>query len=119
MFVKGARRLLYEERLRRLGLHSLHRRRFREDLKVVYKIFSGELYLDPSLFFSASTVWLKRSSFQSPVGPSSAPSKKIGFSNASRKILEQAPIPVVTAPSINSFKCQLDSALGEQCAEVP
>ncbi len=43
--VKGFRRLPYEERLRRLGLHSLRRRRFRGDLIVV------GLDLDPSLFF--------------------------------------------------------------------
>ncbi len=39
--VKGFRRLLYEERLRRLGLHSLRRRRHHGDLMVVYKMFSG------------------------------------------------------------------------------
>ncbi len=49
--VKGFRRLPYEERLRRLGLHSLHRRRLRGDLIVAYNVFSGGLDLDPSLFF--------------------------------------------------------------------
>ncbi len=41
--VKGFRRLSYEERLRRLGLHSLRRRRLRGDFIVVYKMFSGGL----------------------------------------------------------------------------
>ncbi len=46
--VNGFRRLLYEERIRRLGLHSLRRRRLRGELIVVYKMFSGGLDLDPS-----------------------------------------------------------------------
>ncbi len=58
--VKGFHRLPYEERLRRLGLHSLRRRRLCGDLKVVYKMFSAGLDLDPSLFFSASAACLER-----------------------------------------------------------
>ncbi len=49
--VKGFRRLPYEDRLRRLGLNFLRRRRPRGNLIVVYKMFSGGLDLDPSLFF--------------------------------------------------------------------
>ncbi len=52
--VKGFRRLLYEEQLRRLGLHSLRRLRLRGDLIVVYNVFSEELDLDLSLFFIPS-----------------------------------------------------------------
>ncbi len=51
--LKGFRRLPYEERLGRLGLHSLCRRRLRENLIVVYKMFSVGLDLSPSLFFTA------------------------------------------------------------------
>ncbi len=62
--VKGFHRLKYEDRLRRLGLHSLCRRRLRGDLVVVYNFFSKGLDLDPSLFFySASAAWLERLSF--------------------------------------------------------
>ncbi len=67
--VKGFRRLPYEERLRRLGLHSLRRRPLRGDLIPVYKMISGGLGLDPSLFFySASVAWLEKSSFQRSAG---------------------------------------------------
>ncbi len=49
--VKGFRQLPYEERLRRLDLHSLRRSRLREDLIAVYKFFSGGLDLDSCPFF--------------------------------------------------------------------
>ncbi len=48
--VKGFRRLPYEERLPRLGLHSLRRRRFYRDVINVYKMFPGVLDLDPCFF---------------------------------------------------------------------
>ncbi len=49
--VTGMRHLPYEERLQRLGLHSLQRRRLRADLITAFKIFKGLLYIDPNLFF--------------------------------------------------------------------
>ncbi len=81
--VKGFRRLSYEERLSRLGLHSLRRRRLRGDLIVIYKMFSAGLDLDLSLCFSASAAWLEKSTFQSSAGSQSAPSKKVVLFNAS------------------------------------
>ncbi len=41
----------YEERLQRLGLHSLQRRRLQADLITAFKIFTGLLDIDPNLFF--------------------------------------------------------------------
>ncbi len=64
--VKGLRQQPYEERLCQVGLHSLNKLRLRGDLIVVYKMFSGGLYLDPSLFFySVRAAKLDRLSFQS------------------------------------------------------
>ncbi len=39
--VTGIRHLPYEERLQLLGLHSLQRRRLRDDLITAFKIFKG------------------------------------------------------------------------------
>ncbi len=41
MLVTGTRHLSYEERLQRLGLHSLQRRQLRADLITAFKIFKG------------------------------------------------------------------------------
>ncbi len=54
--LKGFRRLPYVERLRRLDLHFLNRRRLRGDLIPVYKAFSGGLDLDPSHLFNPPVV---------------------------------------------------------------
>ncbi len=51
----GMCHLLYEERLQRLGLHSLQRRRLRADLITVFKIFKGLVDIDPNLFFLPPT----------------------------------------------------------------
>ncbi len=46
----GMRHLPYEERLQRLGLHSLQRR-LRDDLITAFIIFRGLLDIDLNLFF--------------------------------------------------------------------
>ncbi len=48
----GMHNLPYEERLQRLGLHSLQRRRLPADLITAFKIFTFILEFDPNLFFS-------------------------------------------------------------------
>ncbi len=47
--ITGIRHLPYKNRLQRLGLHSLQRRRLRADLITAFKIFTD---IDPNLFFS-------------------------------------------------------------------
>ncbi len=49
--VTGMRHLRYEERLQRLGLYSLQRRRPPVDLITAFKIFTDFLDIDPNLFF--------------------------------------------------------------------
>ncbi len=71
-------RLPYEERLRRLGLHSLRRGRL---LIVVYKLLTGGLDLDPSLFFIPPLrPGLRGHPFKVLQDPSRRPQKKSSFS---------------------------------------
>ncbi len=53
--VTGICHLPYEERLQRLGLRSLQRRRLRADLITAFKIFKGLLDIDPNFFFFPPT----------------------------------------------------------------
>ncbi len=66
--VKCLRRLPYEERLHWLGLHSLNRRRLREDLIAAYKVYPGALDLEPRFFYTDSAARVARSSFQISAG---------------------------------------------------
>ncbi len=49
--VRGPRQVPCEERLRQLNLFSLERRRLRADLILAFKIFKGEVDLNPYEFF--------------------------------------------------------------------
>ncbi len=51
--VKGMRESPYEDRLRRLNIFSLERRRLRGGLILAYNIFHGRLYLPQAEFFEA------------------------------------------------------------------
>ncbi len=49
--VRGLRHVSYEGRLCQLSLFSLERRRLQADLILAFKIFKGEVGLNPSEFF--------------------------------------------------------------------
>ncbi len=51
--VNGMRELAYEDRLRRLNIFPLKRRRLRGDLILVFNIFHGRLDLPQAEFFEA------------------------------------------------------------------
>ncbi len=100
--VKGFRRLPYEERLCRLGLHSLRRRRLHGDLIVVCKIFSKGLDLGPSLFFIPPVrPGLRSHPFKVLQGPSRRLRRTSSFSTRVVKYRNRLLTPFVTAPSVN------------------
>ncbi len=95
----------------RVGLHSLHRRRLSGDLIAVYKMFSGGLDLDTSLFFIPPVrPGLRGHPFKVLQGPSRRLRRKSSFSTRAVKYWNRIPTPIVTVPSVNSFKHHLDSA---------
>ncbi len=97
--VTGSRHLPYEERLQRLGLHSLHRRRLRVHLITAFKIFTGLLDVDPNLFFSL------------PLIRGHSDEVFQGTSHHRRRVVNnwnKLPASVVTAPSVNIFKKRLE-----------
>ncbi len=53
--VTGIRHLPYEEKLKRLSLHSLQKRRLRSNLITAFKIFMGLLDMNSNLFFLPPT----------------------------------------------------------------
>ena len=50
--VKGFKKLTYEDRLKKLGIYSLEKRRLRGDLIEVYKILNEKERVDKAKFFS-------------------------------------------------------------------
>ncbi len=108
--IQGFRQLPYEERLRRLGLHSLRRRHLCGNLTVVYKMFFGGLDLDPSLFsIPPVRPGLRGHPFKVLQGHSRHLSRKSPFSTRVVIYWNRLPTPIVTASSVNSCKRQLDS----------
>ncbi len=105
--VTDIRHLSYEERLQRLGLHSLQRWRLRVNLITVFKIFKGLLDIDPNLFFLPPA---RR-------GHREHPYKVLqGVSHRRRrgsvrvvKYWNKPRASVVTAPSLNIFKKKLEN----------
>ncbi len=87
--VKAFRRLPYEERLRRLGLHFSNWRRLRGDLRRI----------GPQPLFFAAKVLQGRSQYLR---------RKSSFSTRVVKYWNRLPTPIVTAPFVNSFRRQLD-----------
>ncbi len=104
--VTGMCHLLYEERLQRLGLHSLQRRRLQDNLFTAFKIFKGPLDIDPNLFFlPPARRGLRGHPFKILQGSA--------FSVRVVKYWNKLPASVVTAPSVDVFKKRLEKVWTE------
>ncbi len=118
--VTGMRHLPYEERLQRLGIHSLQRRRLRDDLITAFKIFKGLLNTDPNLFvLPPARRGLGGQPFKVLPGASRRRRRGSAFSVRIVKYWNRLPASVVTAPSVNVFKKRLEEVWTEVFPHLP
>ncbi len=107
--ITGMRHLPYEERLQRLGLHSLQRRRLRDDLITAFKIFKGLLEIDLNLcFIPPARRVLKGHPFTVLQGASHHRRRGSAFSVRVVHYWNKLPASVFTVPSVNFFKKRLE-----------
>ncbi len=107
--VRGLRHVPYEERLRQFNLFSLERRHLRADLILAFKIFKGEVDLNPSEFFPRPPrAGLRGHTYRLLQGPSRLRRRSGAFSVRVVKYWNRLPAHLVLAPSVRIFKKQLD-----------
>ncbi len=92
-----------------MGLLSLKRRRLRDDLITAFNIFKGLLDIDPNLFFlPPAQRGLRGHPFKVLQGSSHRRIRGSAFSMRIMKHWNKLPASVVTGPSVNVFKEQLE-----------
>ncbi len=118
--VRGLRHVPYEERLRQLNLFSLERRRLRADLIRAFKLFKGEVGLNPSNFFlRPPRVGLRGHTYRLLQGPSRLQHMSGAFSVRVVKFWNRLPAHLVLSPSVSIFKKQLDRQWSEIVPAAP
>ncbi len=114
------RHLPYEDRLQRLGLHSLQCRWLRGDLFTAFQIFKGLLDIDPNLFFLLpARRSLRGLSFKVLQGASRLQRRGSEFSVRVVIYWNRLSASVVTAPSVNVFKKRLEKVWTEVFPHLP
>ncbi len=112
--VRGLRPVPYEERLRQLNHFSLERRHLRADLILAFKIFRGEVDLNPSEFFlrppRAGQRWHTYRLLQRP---SRLRRRSGAFSARVVKFWNRLPAHLVLSSSLPIFKKQLSRQWSE------
>ncbi len=98
-----------KERLQRLGLQSLQRRRLRVDLITTFKTFTGLLDVDLNSFFLPPTPrGLRGHSYEVLQRTSHRRRRGSVFSMRGVKYWNKLPASVITAPFVKSFKKRLE-----------
>ena len=109
--VKGLRHLPYEDRLQRLNLFSLRRRRLRGDLILAYNIWRGRVDLPADhLLHSSLRPGMRREGFRLQQQYSRTRRRQSTFSARVVEPWNRLPLDVVSAPSVDVFKKRLDAA---------
>ena len=107
--VHGLKDLKYEDRLKRFGVYSLQRRRFRGDLIETFKILTGKECIDKRQFFSLSVTTNLRGHDQKLFTPRShLQVRQKLFSQWIIDTWNKLPQEVVESTSISMFKNRLN-----------
>ena len=107
--IPALRNLPYDERLKRLDMFSLKKRRIRGDLIEVFKILNGFDNINPDSLFQRDTNTRTRSNGMKLKGNRcNTLVRRSFFNNRVVDPWNRLPPSVVSAQSINSFKSSLD-----------
>ena len=108
--VPGLKRLPYTERLKRLDLFSLQRRRLRGDLILAFNIARGKVNLPADMFLHGSLrAGLRRDGHRLQQQFSRTQRRQKAFSARVVDPWNRLPLEVVAAPTVETFKIRLDA----------
>jgi len=109
--VQGFKKLSYKQRLEKLGLTTLEKRRERGDLIETYKLLTGKEKIDNNQFFQRTSQEreLRGHSMKLFQQRSRLDVRKYFFSQRVVGPWNKLPQRVIDAPTVNSFKNRYDS----------
>ena len=107
--ISGLKDMCYEERLKALKLPSLQYRRRRGNMIIMYKIINGIVRIDSKQLLAQRTNTQTRG-HDCKISKAHATRlcRKNNFSQKSTNDWNSLPMEVISAPSLNAFKNQLD-----------
>lgn len=118
--VQEIKDLTYEERLQALQLHSLHYRRRRGDMILVYMLMNGSVDLRKEDFFRTPPVGTTRGHPMKVAKPrATSRPRRNNWSTRTVNDWNSLPVHVIQATSLNQFKNRLDEFWADHVHDIP